>query len=195
MDKSERIKNEIIISAQELFQRYGLSKTTMNDIAKGAGKGKSTLYYYFQSKEEVFNEVIRKEMDAMFSRINLAVLDAESTDEKLKKYILTKLHMLQEKKNLYSFIMDDISPSMIGEYFDLLHKSYNHREQKLIENILLGGNNDGVFNVDESKISVLSEILISCVRGVEYDILVNGKFKNLENDIDLLINLVMKGMS
>ena len=43
MDKEEIIVSEIIESAKKLFQQYGLRKTTMEDIAKSTGKGKSTL--------------------------------------------------------------------------------------------------------------------------------------------------------
>ena len=53
LNKDEIIKAKILEGADKLFQKYGLGKTTMEDIAKDAGKGKSTLYYYFKSKEEI----------------------------------------------------------------------------------------------------------------------------------------------
>ena len=60
MEKEEIIVRETIESAKKLFQQFGLHKTTMEDIAKSAGKGKSTLYYYFKSKDEIFDKVIEK---------------------------------------------------------------------------------------------------------------------------------------
>lgn len=47
--KDELLKEKILTGADMLFQKYGLTKTTMEDIAREAGKGKSTLYYYFKS--------------------------------------------------------------------------------------------------------------------------------------------------
>ncbi|MBN1821426.1 MAG: helix-turn-helix transcriptional regulator, partial [Prolixibacteraceae bacterium] len=44
---SEKIKNKIIKVAQETFKKYGYRKTTMDEIAFAASKGKSSLYYYF----------------------------------------------------------------------------------------------------------------------------------------------------
>jgi len=61
--KEEIIRNEVIITAQRLFQKYGYSKTTMEDIAKAMDRGKSTIYYYFKSKDEIFEAVIIKEAD------------------------------------------------------------------------------------------------------------------------------------
>ena len=194
MDKTKKITSEILLSAQEMFQRYGLAKTTMNDIAKNAGKGKSTLYYYFNSKEEVFKEVIKMEMDDMFSHINWAVMDANSCHDQMKEYVLTKLRMLEEKKNLYRFIIEDITYPEVGEYLDILHKSYNTREQNLLKTILMKGVNEDLFHFSLDKLDVLSELLVSCVRGVEYDILLNGKYKELNKEIDLLISFFMKGL-
>ena len=69
MTKDEIIIQAIIDAAKKLIQQYGLNKTTMEDIAKAAGKGKSTLYYYFKSKEDIFDEVIKQEMDDFFGQV------------------------------------------------------------------------------------------------------------------------------
>ncbi|WP_461492021.1 TetR/AcrR family transcriptional regulator, partial [Pontibacter sp. HJ8] len=52
-DKDEAIKTEILNEAQKLFRHFGWTKTTMEDIAKATGKGKSTLYYYYKSKDDI----------------------------------------------------------------------------------------------------------------------------------------------
>ncbi|RLD78380.1 MAG: TetR/AcrR family transcriptional regulator, partial [Bacteroidetes bacterium] len=59
------IKENILDVAQSIFRKYGFKKTTMDEIAKAARKGKSTLYYYFKSKEEIFAAVIEKEGNYM----------------------------------------------------------------------------------------------------------------------------------
>ena len=48
MEKEEEGKLEAILNAaQRMFGQYGLTKTTMTDIAKEVGMGKASLYYYF----------------------------------------------------------------------------------------------------------------------------------------------------
>ncbi|PZR32764.1 MAG: hypothetical protein DI538_19000 [Azospira oryzae] len=54
MEKVDIAERDIINSAKKLMQQYGLKKTTMDDIAKAAVKSKSTLYYYFKDKEDIF---------------------------------------------------------------------------------------------------------------------------------------------
>lgn len=45
MNKDDLVKTSFLQAAEKLFQRWGINKTTMEDIAREAGKGKSTLYY------------------------------------------------------------------------------------------------------------------------------------------------------
>ena len=71
--KDDIIKDEILKEAQKLFQQFGVKKTTMEDIAKAMGKGKSTLYYYYCSKEDIFDAVILKEMGEVFHCVKQAV--------------------------------------------------------------------------------------------------------------------------
>ncbi|MGD9492745.1 MAG: TetR/AcrR family transcriptional regulator, partial [Bacteroidales bacterium] len=57
------VRNSIIESATVFFSKFGFQKTTMNEIAKNLHKAKGVLYYYFKSKEELYSEVLRKELD------------------------------------------------------------------------------------------------------------------------------------
>lgn len=55
---SER-PTEILEAALEVFTERGLAGARMDDIARQAGVSKGTLYLYFSSKEELFEEAIR----------------------------------------------------------------------------------------------------------------------------------------
>jgi AcrR family transcriptional regulator len=46
LSKEEQLREDVIQSAQQSFQQFGLHKTTMEDMAKAMGRGKSTLYYF-----------------------------------------------------------------------------------------------------------------------------------------------------
>ena len=55
-DKKDIKKETILAVAEKFFARFGIRKTTMDEIAKMARIGKSTLYYYFKSKEDIRSE-------------------------------------------------------------------------------------------------------------------------------------------
>ena len=50
---------ELIQAALELFVEKGFSATRSEEVAARAGVSKGTLFLYFQTKEDLFREVIR----------------------------------------------------------------------------------------------------------------------------------------
>ena len=69
LQKDEVIVRDIIDTARDLFKKTGFKKTTMGDIARSLGKAKSSLYYYYPSKEDIFEAVLYTEMDELLTKI------------------------------------------------------------------------------------------------------------------------------
>ena len=55
--------NEILDAAEVLFAQAGYEKTTVNNVLEKVGIGKGTFYHYFQSKEELADEVITRAVE------------------------------------------------------------------------------------------------------------------------------------
>ncbi len=55
--KNER-KEQIIKAALKRFVKHGLHKTTLDEIARDMRIGKATLYYYFSSKDELYQKTV-----------------------------------------------------------------------------------------------------------------------------------------
>lgn len=51
---------EIIAAALELFVEHGFAATRLEDVARRAGVSKGTVYLYFDSKEALFEAVVRE---------------------------------------------------------------------------------------------------------------------------------------
>ncbi|NLP59043.1 TetR/AcrR family transcriptional regulator [Lutibacter sp. B1] len=193
MKKDKIIIREILFSAQELLQRFGFDKTTMADIAKNAGKGKSTLYHYFKSKDEIFNQVIKMEMDTLFQKVKKAVDLKENCNDKLKEYILIKIKTLKEKRNLYHFAIQTDTDSL-NKFISLFKKRYDKKEKEILNAILVQGVENKDLTIENERIEPLSELIVSCIRGIEFDILTKNEINKLFNQADFLTNIIIKGL-
>jgi AcrR family transcriptional regulator len=71
-------RDNILTAAAELFSAKGVDKTTMDDIAAYADYSKSTIYVYFQSKEDIYNSVLERRYSELVS--DAAGLELESGD-------------------------------------------------------------------------------------------------------------------
>lgn len=52
-------RSQILVAAQTMILKFGISKTTMEDIAREAGVSRPTVYRYFQDRDTLTTELIR----------------------------------------------------------------------------------------------------------------------------------------
>jgi AcrR family transcriptional regulator len=192
--KDDIIKDDILKEAQKIYQQFVIKKTTMEDIAKAMGKGKSTLYYYFCSKEDIFDAVVTKEMDEVFDRVNQAVEKAESAEDKLKAFTLTKIKSVQKRANLYKIVKGEIQDGSM-RCMKHIHTEYDAQEVKLVKDILRFGVKNGEFSKAVAKeLDLLPSVLVSSLRGLERDIFIDARYTKLEPRLDSIINILIKGL-
>ena len=65
----ERIREELLAAGHELFSRHGLRKTTIADLTGEAGIAPSTFYQFFDSKADLYVEVLEREGMRMVTRV------------------------------------------------------------------------------------------------------------------------------
>ena len=81
-ETKESIREKILAAAEKRFWRYGIKKTTIDEIAADADVGKGTVYLHFESKEEIglaiithYKEQILIEQQAAAADRSITVLD------------------------------------------------------------------------------------------------------------------------
>src|SRR5438270_7997137 len=62
-------RRQIMEGARTVFLADGFDGASMNDIARVAGVSKGTLYVYFESKEQLFEALIREERRKQAERL------------------------------------------------------------------------------------------------------------------------------
>ena len=80
----------ILNAAFEAFARYGLRRTSMADIAKGAGMSRPALYLHYSGKEDIFNALVR----IHFERSETAVARVLEVVRKPAEAILAVFHAI-----------------------------------------------------------------------------------------------------
>jgi AcrR family transcriptional regulator len=189
----DEIRESILAVAQGIFSRFGFKKTTMEDIAKAARKGKSTLYYYFKNKEEVFEAVVDYEATILAKKLQL-IVDNEEIDpkEKLRQYILTRMKSFDELSNLYVTLKQDLLEQYA--FVQKYRKKYDDLEISFIAKILRQGNAGNIFNVKEENLDAVAFTLSMAMKGLEIPFFTENKYAELENRLDGLMDILFYGI-
>ena len=67
--EKETIRDRLMEAGRTCFLRYGLKKTTIDDLVKPAGVAKASFYLFFDSKEALYIDLFMAEMPAMMNRL------------------------------------------------------------------------------------------------------------------------------
>lgn len=195
MIKEEIIREEIVAAASKLFQQYGWHKTTMEDIAKAAGKGKSTLYYYYTNKDEVFEAVVTKEINEVQAVVMQAVGQVKSAKEKLMTYSAANFSELRKKVILFRMVSGELRENINKATFNLRSR-FDSNEVEFLKGILLFGINSGEFNsIREEDVDLLAHTFVSAFRGIEVDLFIENKLAGLEERIDMATGILIRGLA
>lgn len=85
MGRAEETRQQIADAGYRCIARWGVSRTTMADLAREAGVSRATLYRYFPGgREQVFAQSINDAVVAFFTELLEAVEGAASLEEMLE---------------------------------------------------------------------------------------------------------------
>ena len=127
---------QIIKAADKRFARHGFHKTNMDEIARDIRIGKPTLYYYFESKDALYIEVIKWEFENYLESVNQIFANDELTiPKRLEEYFLRKDNVRNDFKLIFEIIVQFISERTTEPETELL-KEYLTKEEELIKKIL-----------------------------------------------------------
>jgi TetR/AcrR family transcriptional regulator, cholesterol catabolism regulator len=100
-EEQQRRRKEIFDASVHLFLEKGFSQTSLREIAEAAGIGKSTLYDYFRSKDEILVSYFESEIQKITDRAQEIARQELSISEKLRQIMQMHLEYLIANKNFY----------------------------------------------------------------------------------------------
>jgi len=188
--KKDLNREAILKIAQEIFSKYGYKKTTLDDIANAVRKGKSSLYYYFKSKEDLFQAVIMKEVEVLAKELDKVVNRNTDPVDKLRDYLLTKINTFRNLANFYNALENDVTA--IGFIEDIKNR-YEQDEIRLIKRILIEGVRKNEFEIYDFNLAAIG--ITMAIKGLEMP-LSAGTYgnMNLERSVDVILKIICYGI-
>ncbi len=130
-------KHIIIKVADKLFSRFGFHKTSMDEIARIARKAKGSLYYHFASKEELFREVVSKEINKLKRELaNVVDNPGLNASDKIKQYFVQRMVVLNESANYHETLKADFFEHF--DFIDDLRTEFDKWEKANLKKIIRG---------------------------------------------------------
>ncbi|NLO20711.1 MAG: TetR/AcrR family transcriptional regulator [Syntrophomonadaceae bacterium] len=134
IEKTVNKRERILLAAVEVFTRRGYNSARMEEIAETAGIGKGTLYEYFDSKLQLFNEMIIKSWEEYTNSLTADSIHQLSFEDTIREIIKGHFTFSKKNKKLARILFWD-TEIMDEELREWMHRRKTEQE-KLIEQMV-----------------------------------------------------------
>lgn len=106
--ENNHLEQRIIETAQQLFIEKGFTETSMSDIAHTVGINRTTLHYYFRTKDKMFQAVFNKIITSIIPRVHDILTQDIPFIERIDKILDEYIMKFTENPFLPKFIFGEI---------------------------------------------------------------------------------------
>jgi AcrR family transcriptional regulator len=103
-EKRERIRNR----AAELFAARGFEATSAADIAAGGGFSKALIYHYFDSKEEILQDLLEAHMDRLLAAAEAALREPAEPAHKLRAFVRAHMRIYATARARHVLLLNEL---------------------------------------------------------------------------------------
>ena len=163
-EEQARRSHEIFHQVVPIVLKKGFHETSMQEIATAAGLGKSTLYDYFRTKDEILVYFFEDQLNDLTEEAQKIAMQNCGADVRLRRIMEAYVESLQANKNLFMKMTLE-SQRLRVESQKQIQKS-RHAYQDMIRALIEEGIRERVFRPVNPLLA--ARLLLGCIGPVIY---------------------------
>ena len=190
------IQQEILKAAIRLYQKFGPNGFTMDDLANATGRSRTSLYYYYKNRDEIYQAVMDKIARDMAAEIHQAVAAVETLRDKIYAFCDTKLKASENWKKVFKAMMASMDAEEQSNHAKVMyswHKRLIHYESVILNEILAGATRRKEMRaISPGDQDTLVFLIYSGIRGFRREIFELNDPHDMKAALQLLTDMVVK---
>jgi TetR/AcrR family fatty acid metabolism transcriptional regulator len=195
--KENEKRKSILIAATDVFSKKGFHEATIEDIARTAGIGKGTVYEYFSSKDELFIEMVKFNIQQYQYRLKHQIDMTEGFINKLDAFIGFHYDIIRQNVSFINticfnnaFLLDSYT---MKRQFELIMMARAQIVEMLSQILCVGQMEGKIRNIDRGFVADIFYAMVvrCCMRGILSDLDINC----IKKDREQLIDLILRGIT
>lgn len=189
-------RQEIIVRSREMFSQRSFYAVSMEDITRSLGMGKSTMYHYFSTKQDLWNAVIKDTIGGLYSFVMNQVIAEEPFEIQIYQLVSSILTYFEGNRDGFMLLlrerMDFLDLEAIRRQFDGEFWAEYDRFISHFRGMIVAGQNAGQFVfVDPSLI--LANIF-GTINAAALSVVVTEPERSLADLIEGCYQVIMGGI-
>lgn len=180
-------REEIIDIALHLIAENGFQKASMREIAALANMGKSSLYDFFKTKDEIVVYAVEAKIEESIRQVRRIIADEPSPEQCLRKIMLNHLGVPKQYRTVLMWLNAE-SDYLEEEYRKRL-KAARYEYQYTIKSVIENGVAAGIFRKTDAALIV--SLLINSMLSIIYS---SRPSASPEKMLDETMNIFLHGI-
>ncbi len=151
--RAQSRKEDIMKASANLFSQKTYHDVTMDQIAEEVGVAKGTIYLYFDSKENLYLEILEHTHQTIESILEEEIAKNHPAPEKLKNILRLIFQFYFQNMDVLRILTRD-ETRLIQEHYEFTER-WRHRRIKLYRKILEKGIKEGSFRPANTELMAL----------------------------------------
>jgi AcrR family transcriptional regulator len=186
-EEQAKRRHEIFHQVVGIFLKKGFQETSMREIAEAAGLGKSTLYDYFKTKDDILLYFFEDQINDLTEAAKKIALQNIPADQRLRQVMTVHLEFLQANKNMLMKLSMEVQRLGLDSQKQI--QMNRHEYQDLLRGLIEEGIREGVFRKVDSLLA--ARMLINTMAPVVFTSRPTGSPQEMLNET---MDIFLKGL-
>lgn len=166
----------------------------MEDIARAIGKSKSALYYYYKTKEDIFEAVVLREVDDQRAQVVEVVKKVDLASDKFRVLFISMLEGIKQKANKFSIMKAEMNEThFLIE--SILKQRDAYVEEQLKDILILGISQQEVKMMNNAEMSTWAKMVNLIMRSMGNKIFSEEEYNLSPNQLSFLADTLFCGVA
>ena len=185
----EDTKQKILISALEVFSGHSYHAASMTMIAEEAGVSKGTLYWHFESKEDLFRELVINGLDYFSSEFREIASKDISADEKIHEVINFGVKILVENSRMANILRNNVQ--LISADFQKRVEKKHEENVEIFTGIIEQGMEEGLIEKNNARNTAVMMMVVLFTSNASWLL---DEITDTEKQVEFIYNFIMHGI-
>lgn len=183
-------RKQILDAAAVIFSRKGYHQAKVEEIAREAEVGKGTVYEYFNSKKDLFQQVMMEFSNTYFDNFEDKLAGIESVTERLQLILKIHLTFIKDNKEIANILIAE--HHLLGE--ELHHWFLTRQQEKLkkLQSMIQEGIEKGEFKPFDPELA--AEMILGLIFSVG-GCLLKDPALNIDKIVNTAMEIILKGLA
>jgi TetR/AcrR family fatty acid metabolism transcriptional regulator len=187
--RKELRRPEILAAARAILEEGGYANTTLGEIARRASVSEATVYKYFESKQDLAQQVIEAWMAPLLDSLERDLPHIDSSRSRIQVLCVRHLHEMNASPGLHRLVYRELRWS---DYKDSTLQRLNQRYSRIVLGALSEGIAQGQLRASADP-RLLRDILFGALEHVGWRMTFDAQRMDIDRTVEELVEQIFGG--